>query len=766
MEYSDFHIARGGNYEILVNYYSTYDEEKETENVKTEEKSNLNESVLVGEAEEILESDRYFLPTELTTQIDRLKWNSEFQKLLDFIRKNPFAKTTQNVTKLAQLHRLYSNFLLTARVYAKIIVEEYSLPPAEKTLKPSSVGGIAGGDKYIAEGIFFKFALDSAQLYGGHSNAQKSAGHELRSLSALLSQNVDGLCYPLIVVIDYLGFRVSCISLLPVSKQSLKYGSADGGKTMHLDDSQLVEKINLVAKKLKPHLVGENKVTVSTPLDLEGHLGDDERFYILDSARLFPPETPSGRGTFLYRLLRPEFVASYKTPLCSDAFSRFLQYDPNREIHNQEVKEATEYLQKQVVSSFASWLENNYPLQKDGKPKKEAELVSLTTEMHKRGLNMRLLGAVFDILPKESHWRDRLANEMVLRIAKGTIRVLWRKVMEKIQIRLSEPYVVLVVNFMNLLLGSSASSRKFWTTELLKSIKKSFFYYANKSEEDPNLVNALRRVDKSRLLREFCEKTGVILVSKFDSQKFKLERPFSERDIQSIEPTQKSLSIIDFSLVFRMIDDILMFDPLSNPNSDLDPILEQTKMVYTLLRENQVPRNVSHLITFAKAAFYIDNHTHLLRKKCMDERMSGPFQLLSGLTRNQNGIYDLHLLTCDKVMHIINDPELFEEAIAEKNNFYEVLNDWASVWLNVGGNYLIYALIALACASIASKKANEEKMKANLQSLSNAHSNLIQKKAKLTEEGLEPTLAYYQQCLEQLNQTDLLTSLKKRFKFK
>jgi hypothetical protein len=62
------------------------------------------------------------------------------------------------------------------------------------------------------------------------------------------------------------------------------------------------------------------------PADLEGHLGDDSRFYLLDFSRVFPPETPRKDipNAHLYYLLRPEFVKSYSEPLCSDAFSGFI----------------------------------------------------------------------------------------------------------------------------------------------------------------------------------------------------------------------------------------------------------------------------------------------------------------------------------------------------------------------------------------------------------------------------------------------------------
>jgi hypothetical protein len=44
-----------------------------------------------------------------------------------------------------------------------------------KTIKPKDAGGVAGGEKYIEEGIFFKFAKDSLGLYGGDEFAAKGS---------------------------------------------------------------------------------------------------------------------------------------------------------------------------------------------------------------------------------------------------------------------------------------------------------------------------------------------------------------------------------------------------------------------------------------------------------------------------------------------------------------------------------------------------------------------------------------------------------------
>jgi hypothetical protein len=61
------------------------------------------------------------------------------------------------------------------------------------------------------------------------------------------------------------------------------------------------------------------------PGDIEGHMGLDGRFYLLDFARYMPPEPPSAPGSILYKLLRPELVrqfgSAFNKPLSPDAFS-------------------------------------------------------------------------------------------------------------------------------------------------------------------------------------------------------------------------------------------------------------------------------------------------------------------------------------------------------------------------------------------------------------------------------------------------------------
>jgi len=89
-----------------------------------------------------------------------------------------------------------------------------------------------------------------------------------------------------------------------------------GGRTVHADVKEINDVMAFLGKKfnLKPHLVGDatgEEVELSAPGDIgvvcrhllllvadrvrlaEVHLGRDNRVYVLDTARLFPPQPPT-----------------------------------------------------------------------------------------------------------------------------------------------------------------------------------------------------------------------------------------------------------------------------------------------------------------------------------------------------------------------------------------------------------------------------------------------------------------------------------------
>eukprot|EP00003_Mantamonas_plastica_P013281 TRINITY_DN2323_c0_g1_i4.p1 TRINITY_DN2323_c0_g1~~TRINITY_DN2323_c0_g1_i4.p1 ORF type:complete len:350 (-),score=80.71 TRINITY_DN2323_c0_g1_i4:1481-2530(-) len=160
-------------------------------------------------------------------------WTAEFQALLS---KPTFSKQDQ-LDRQADLETMVDEFVEFSKPIVKTIVHERSMQDAQRTIPcvSSTVGGQAGGEKYMHKNVFFKFAVDSKDsLYGDDTFAMKAAGHELKGLRSYISCNIPHLHFPMFALFDYGGFRVTASSILPVhGKDTLVYGSDDGGKTVH-----------------------------------------------------------------------------------------------------------------------------------------------------------------------------------------------------------------------------------------------------------------------------------------------------------------------------------------------------------------------------------------------------------------------------------------------------------------------------------------------------------------------------------------------------
>ena len=230
-------------------------------------------------------------------------WNLEFQSCFGAICND--STILDNVAGYSALSSLAHDFVWTATTLGRIIISEMQLPPAQKTIPASqTIGGIAGGIKYLAHNILFKFAVDGKGLYGGDGFASKAAGHELLGLSNYYRSIASaegrlGLCVPLAALIDFRGYRLYAICKLPIAGAStLVLGSGDAGQSVHNSSPALNEKMLAVSTmlNLRPHRVRDpktgNDVILPSCFDIEGHLGKDGRYYLVDFHRTFPPEPP------------------------------------------------------------------------------------------------------------------------------------------------------------------------------------------------------------------------------------------------------------------------------------------------------------------------------------------------------------------------------------------------------------------------------------------------------------------------------------------
>lgn len=220
-------------------------------------------------------------------------FNKDYQVLMEAAESKP-----DDLEILTELRLLTKEFLDTAQSVGCIIIDELFEP--HKTIPPVDIGGIAGGVKYVYRNILYKICLDTeldehrGWMHGGskpsHEKAMKTGAHELRGIMHYSSLRVSGLHFPLMLVMDYKGFRLVAEALLPINKETIKYGSSDGGETVHADGEQLCQMMRTVGQELHlaQHIVKDR--TLFGPGDQEVHLGLDGRYYCIDLARVFPCE--------------------------------------------------------------------------------------------------------------------------------------------------------------------------------------------------------------------------------------------------------------------------------------------------------------------------------------------------------------------------------------------------------------------------------------------------------------------------------------------
>jgi len=110
-------------------------------------------------------------------------------------------------------------------------------------------------------------------------------------------------------IIDYIGFRVIAMASLETSKDTIVYGSLDAsGDTFQDSDAQMRSLVQFILSEMNIHrcpiihhvreeqpmedhhhpVTNKNEIL----LDIEGHLCSDKRRYIIDVAKMVPPEFP------------------------------------------------------------------------------------------------------------------------------------------------------------------------------------------------------------------------------------------------------------------------------------------------------------------------------------------------------------------------------------------------------------------------------------------------------------------------------------------
>lgn len=491
---------------------------------------------------------------------DSIDWNEEFQESVKGIKT--LSPNTRQDIRMQIYERLVlhcKNFESTAKTYGKIIITEVYMDPRRKTIKPLQGKGFAGGDKYYVHGIYFKFAVDSTiKLYGADDGAMKVAGHELRHLIQVFNCWIKDIYLPMSVLVDYRGFRLVAMSTLPITNTTLVFGASDASKDsrINMSNADIIEKMKILGKKLnlKEHGIAGNEesIKIYTPLDLEAHRGLDNKYYLLDFARLMPPTLPdSSSVSYLVNLFRPEFVKRYSISLCPDAYSSFIS--PNeRDLVNNDIQEATFYLKSKLVSKFANEISNitlsihriQYPL---------------LQSLHAAGINIRYIGLVRSHLESsEIYWRHVLLVEMISRVIKQNIRTKLRDMSKNLKQPGDEPYKQTVITELNLIFSKRKTSIYYWKVTLKEQLIKKFGSKSLSSKELENEYSLKTSITgkyeseldgRSRLFKLLCDYLGLeFAASTYNSclenpNVFDFQKPFDETDLVDIRETMKYTNI-------------------------------------------------------------------------------------------------------------------------------------------------------------------------------------------------------------------------------
>lgn len=217
-------------------------------------------------------------------------WNEELQTTRELPRKT----LPERLLRERAIFKVHSDFVGAATRGAMAVIDGnvMAINPGEDTKM----------QMFIWNNIFFSLGFDVREHYkdlGGDAAAFVAPRNDLHGVRVYNAVDVEGLYTLGTVVVDYRGYRITAQSIIPgilerEQEQSVIYGSIDFGKTV-LTNEKYLKMLKKAAKHLKilPHHVLNEKgeaVELCSSVECKGIIGNDNRYYILDLLRTFPPD--------------------------------------------------------------------------------------------------------------------------------------------------------------------------------------------------------------------------------------------------------------------------------------------------------------------------------------------------------------------------------------------------------------------------------------------------------------------------------------------
>lgn len=217
-------------------------------------------------------------------------WNEEIQTTRELPRKS----LPERLIRERAIFKVHSDFVAAATRGAVAVIDGnvMAINPGEE----------AKMQMFIWNNIFFSLGFDVRDHYkdfGGDAAAYAAPDNDLQGVKAYFNADIEGMYTLGTVVVDYRGYRITAQSIIPgilerEQEQSVVYGSIDFGKTVVTSDkyTELLQK-SASQLKIRSHKVlndKEEEVELYSSIECKGIVGNDQRHYVLDLLRTFPPD--------------------------------------------------------------------------------------------------------------------------------------------------------------------------------------------------------------------------------------------------------------------------------------------------------------------------------------------------------------------------------------------------------------------------------------------------------------------------------------------
>ena len=248
------------------------------------------ESALATHESDLSRTQEAYLATGLENAETLRDWNEDFQVAKELPKEN----IQERVFRERYTTKLFADYA-DAAVRGAVIVARGEVSPMNANEGPDA-------HIFVYNNIFYSFGADGAEIFtsqGSDEAARVAVGKDVVGVKLVNQLDIDGLHTPGTVIVDYLGKRIVCQSIVPgIFKQrengesQVDYGAVEGRDTI-VENEAFVPTFSQLSKNLrvKKHDVWDKdgkKHTLEGSLETKGLLGTDGRKYVLDLYRLTP----------------------------------------------------------------------------------------------------------------------------------------------------------------------------------------------------------------------------------------------------------------------------------------------------------------------------------------------------------------------------------------------------------------------------------------------------------------------------------------------